>query len=427
MTSSAAPTIARSAARLDAVTAELDPPFGVVDLAAFDRNAAELAGRAAGKPIRLATKSLRCPELIRRALRSPGFAGLMCYSLPEALWLYRLGVSDDLLVAYPTADRAALAELAADPAAAAAITLTVDSPTQLDLVERAASAPGRSGRLRICLEVDAAWRPLEGSVAERVPRLGAELVERSHVGPLRSPVRSARQARELAREILRREGFRLVGLMLYEGQIAGVGDAPPGQPLRAAAVRWVRRRSAAELARRRAAVAETVGELCPLEFVNGGGTGSLETTSTERAVTEVAAGSGLIGPGLFDTYEAFRPLPAVLFALPVVRRPGRRTATLFSGGYTASGAVGADRLPTPHLPSGLRLTGTEGAGEVQTPVVGPGARGLRPGDRVWFRHAKAGELAERLHEYHLLESGETGRDHRTGAVATYRGAGKSFG
>lgn len=425
VTPSAPPTIAGSATRLDAVTAELEPPFGVADLDAFDRNAAELARRADGKPIRLATKSLRCPELMRRALRSPGFAGLMCYNLPEALWLYRLGISDDLLVAYPTVDRAALAELAADPGAAAAVAITVDSAEQLDLIERATS--GTAERLRICMEVDAAWRPLEESSVSRLPVLGAKLGERLHVGPLRSPVRSPRQARELTREILRREAFRLVGLLVYEGQIAGIGDAPPGQPLRAAAVRWVRRGSARELAHRRAAVAEAVGELCPLEFVNGGGTGSLETTTNEPAVTEVAAGSGLIGPTLFDAYEAFRPLPAVLFALPVVRRPDRRSATLFSGGYAASGAAGPDRLPSPYLPSGLRLTGTEGAGEVQTPVVGPGARRLRPGDRVWFRHAKAGELAERLPEYHLLESLDSGADRRLGAVDTYRGAGKSFG
>jgi D-serine deaminase-like pyridoxal phosphate-dependent protein len=106
----------------------------------------------------------------------------------------------------------------------------------------------------------------------------------------------------------------------------------------------------------------------------------------------------------------------------VVRRPGPGVATLFSGGYVASGTGTPDRLPRPFLPAGLRLTGTEGAGEVQTPVRGAAADGLRPGDRVWLRHAKAGELAERFAAYHVL-----GGDGRVTTVPTYRGEGQSFG
>lgn len=385
-------------------TGQLDPPFAVVDLEAFQHNAAELATRAAGKPIRLATKSIRCRELLRRALATPGFAGLMCYSLGEALWLHSTGLSDDILVAYPTADRAALRELAADPSAVAAITLMVDSAEHLDFIE-AATGPEHPD-IRVCLEVDASWRPLPGV----------------HVGTRRSPVHSVRQARRTAEDLLRRSGFRLVGLMAYEGQIAGLGDAPRGRPLYGAVLRQVQRRSRAELVERRAAVVEAVRSLAPLEFVNGGGTGSLESTSAEAAVTEVAAGSGLIGPTLFDEYRAFRPRPALVYALPVVHRPNRNTATVFSGGYIASGPPGPSRMPTPVWPPGLRLTATEGAGEVQTPLVGRAARRLRIGDRVWFRHAKAGELAERFTHYHLV-SGQR----LLPAVPTYRGEGCSFG
>lgn len=210
--------------------------------------------------------------------------------------------------------------------------------------------------------------------------------------------------------------------MAYEGQIAGLGDAPAGDPLRGAILRWIQSRSAAELAQRRAAIVDAVRAVTPLEFVNGGGTGSLERTARETAVTEVAAGSGLIGPTLFDHYRSFAPAPALLFALPVVHRPRRRIATLFGGGYPASGPALDSRLPSPHLPRGLRLTSNEGAGEVQTPVVGKAARGLRLGDRVWFRHAKAGELAERFTHYRLVEDGLV-----VDTAPTYRGEGKSFG
>lgn len=94
-------------------TAHLDPPFAVVDVAAFDSNARDLVRRAGGLPIRVVSKSLRCRYLVERALAQPGYRGIMCYSLAEALWLHSAGMSDDLLVAYPTADRGALRALAA--------------------------------------------------------------------------------------------------------------------------------------------------------------------------------------------------------------------------------------------------------------------------------------------------------------------------
>jgi D-serine deaminase-like pyridoxal phosphate-dependent protein len=181
------------------------------------------------------------------------------------------------------------------------------------------------------------------------------------------------------------------------------------------------RRSAAELAERRSLAVAAVSAVAPLEFVNGGGTGSLERTAAEPAVTEVAAGSGLYGPGLFDAYRSFRPRPAAAFALPVVRRPRRGVATVLGGGYVASGPPGPDRLPVPWLPDGLRYDRFEAAGEVQTPLLGPAADQLRVGDRVWFRHAKAGELAEHFAMLHLVSG-----DQRIGFAPTYRGESRAF-
>jgi D-serine deaminase-like pyridoxal phosphate-dependent protein len=241
------------------------------------------------------------------------------------------------------------------------------------------------------------------------------------VGARRSPLHSPEQVAALAELVQRRPGFTVVGLMAYEGHIAGVGDLIAGRPVRSRLVRLMQARAGAELAERRAAVVRAVRRVAELEFVNGGGTGSVQRTAAEAAVTEVAAGSGLYVPRLFDNYRSFRGRPAALFAQPVVRRPGVGAVTVLGGGYPASGAAGPDRLPEPYLPAGLRYDPQEGAGEVQTPLLGPAADDLLIGDRVWFRHAKAGELCERFAELHLVDG-----DRVAATVPTYRGEGRTF-
>jgi D-serine deaminase-like pyridoxal phosphate-dependent protein len=391
-------------ARYDRATAALDAPLAVVDLEAFDANAADLVRRAGGKPIRVASKSVRCRALLERVLARDGFAGIMSFTLPESLWLAGSGY-DDVLLAYPSADRQGYADLARDPKLAAAVTVMIDDPAQLGFID-AARAGGRE-TIRICLELDTSLVLFGG---------------RLRVGARRSPLHSPDRIAELARAVAERPGFRLVGLMAYEAHIAGVGDRVRGRPVRSRAVRLMQAVARRELAERRAAAVRAVREVAPdLEFVNGGGTGSVQHTAAEAAVTEIAAGSGLYVPRLFDTYSSFTGRPAALFAQPVVRRPGVGVVTVLGGGYPASGAAGSDRLPVPYLPPGLGYDPQEGPGEVQTPLRGPAADDLLVGDKVWFRHAKAGELCERFEVLHLIEG-----DRVTATVPTYRGEGRTF-
>ncbi|MFD4291991.1 amino acid deaminase/aldolase [Rhodococcus sp. NPDC058532] len=384
-------------ARLDAATRPLDPPFAAVDLASLDANAADLVRRASGTPIRVASKSVRTRAVLERALgsgltESGGFRGIMSYSLREAIWLVRAGARD-VLMGYPTVDRGALAELGADSLLRDSITLMIDGAEHLDVI----AAAGATGA-RLCLDVDASLR-----------------IGPVHLGVRRSPLRTPEQAADLARAATTR-GCAVVGVMFYEAQIAGLPDT-------SAAVRLVKRASATELSTRRGAVVAAVTAVAGrLEIVNSGGTGSLEVSSADPAVTEVTAGSGLFVPTLFDRYRSFTPRPAMFFALSTVRRPSPKIATLFSGGYIASGPAGASRVPTPVWPAGLSLLRNEGAGEVQTPVTGLAASALRIGDRVWFRHAKAGELCERFTDVHLVAA-----DGAVTTVPTYRGEGQCFG
>jgi D-serine deaminase-like pyridoxal phosphate-dependent protein len=399
-------TPAEANERYESVFADVQAPFAFVDLDAVWANAAEMLRRSRGKPIRIASKSIRSRPIVERLLAlDRGFEGVLSFTLPETLWLWERGLRD-LVIAYPTTDRAGitrLARLTAEHPDEAPV-LMVDSFEHLDLIE--ACATSFVTPIRVAIEIDCSWWLLGGALK---------------VGPKRSPVRTAEQAVALAREIERRERVKLVGVMAYEGQIAGVGDNVPRKAIRNLLIRGMQSASAKEIEARRATIVTAVAEVAELEFVNGGGTGSIALTAAEGAVTEVAAGSGFYAPVLFDHYRSFSLTPAAMFALPVVRRPGPKVATVLGGGYLASGVGAKDRMPVPHLPAGLKLDPLEGAGEVQTPLLGAAAASLRIGDRVYFRHVKAGELCERFDRLYLI----AGREIRD-EVPTYRGEGKTF-
>ncbi len=375
----------------DAATAGLPAPLVVLDLDAYEANAADLVRRAAGRPIRVASKSLRCRWVLADVLSRPGFSGVMGYSVPEAVWLAGAGVRD-IYVAYPSADVEALRAVAGDAELRREVTVTVDSVEHVRFL-RDALGDGVRG-LGVALDVDASVR-----------------VGRLHLGVRRSPTRTPAEALAAVRAALG-VGLDVRGVMFYDAQVAGLPDSPP--------VRVLKKRSVADLLERRAAVVDAVRTEADLRFVNGGGTGSLHTFGSDTAVTELAAGSGLYASTLFDGYDAFSPRPAMAFALPVVRRPGRGLVTAFGGGYVASGEPGWSRVPSP-VRRGWSLLKSEAAGEVQTPVEGD-VDGLGIGDRVWMRGAKAGELLERFDAVHLVRGGEL-----VETVPTYRGEGKNWG
>ncbi|GGL32775.1 alanine racemase [Phycicoccus endophyticus] len=378
-------------ARWDAATAGLPVPLVVLDLDAYEANAADLVRRAGGRPVRVASKSLRCRWVLEDVLARPGFAGVMAYAAAEAVWLAREGVRD-VFLAYPSVDLDALRAVAADDDLRREVTVTVDSVEHVRWLRDTLGA-GLHG-VGVAVDVDCSVR-----------------VGRLHLGVRRSPTRTPAQALAVARAALG-VGLEVRGLMFYDAQVAGLPDSP--------AVRVLKRRSVAELLERRAAVVAAVSAEADLRFVNGGGTGSLHRFVDDAAVTELAAGSGLYAPTLFDGYDDFTPRPAMAYAVPVVRRPARGIVTTFAGGYVASGQPGWSRVPRPVRP-GWSLVRSEAAGEVQTPVSGD-VDGLALGDRVWLRGAKAGELLERFDRLHLVRGEEL-----VASVPTYRGEGRNFG
>jgi len=383
-------------------------PVAVVDLDALEQNVDTLVApvRRAGKTLRVASKSVRCVELLRRIAARGGDAvrGILAYSPAEASFLAGEGFAD-VLVAYPTAQPRDAALIAGANKGGARVAIVADAPEHLAVLAAAAEEAG--ARVPVVVDVDVSYRPLG---------------DRVHVGVRRSPLRTAEAAADLAEAIARSPHLVFAGLMAYEAHIAGMPDDNPFAPLLDVAKRAVKRlaRGPARALRAEARRAiERRGIEVPL--FNGGGTGSVAWSADDPSLTEVAAGSGFLDSHLFDGFRGLALRPAACFALQVTRRPGPGLVTCQSGGYVASGAAGPDRLPAPYLPAGLALLGLEGAGEVQTPLVVPEGVALELGAPVFFRHAKAGELAEHFNTYALLRG-----DRVEAQVPTYRGAGRCF-
>ena len=396
-------------------------PAAIVDMDAVDANIAALLAplKTGKKTLRLATKSVRCPALFKYILDrgAPFVRGLMTYTATETAFLAAEG-HRDLLLAYPTAqlsDAELLADVSRKGATAAVI---VDDVAHLGLLDACAREKGT--RVPVVLDIDLSYRPI------------APL----HLGVRRSPLRTAADVVALARRVSDFPGLTFHGLMGYEAQIAGVADhgpTPPidgtsaalpwrGQYLRHGAMRAMKALSRKDVERTRAEIARelTKAGLAPTLF-NGGGTGSVASAVREDALTEVTAGSGFLDSHLFDHYRGLTLVPAVYFALQAVRRPAPHIVTCHGGGFIASGEAGPSRLPIPALPHGLRLLPLEGAGEVQTPVACAEGVAIALGDPVFFRHAKAGELAEHFNEYLLVRG-----DRIVERVKTYRGLGHCF-
>jgi D-serine deaminase-like pyridoxal phosphate-dependent protein len=382
-------------------------PLAFVDLDRFDRNLAYVAAtqKDTGKTVRVASKSIRSLDLIRRVFEKGGpvFKGILAFTLEEAAFLFDHGL-DRIIVAYPTAQPCDLALFAQKTGEGADICLMADSFEHLKQISRAGEQAGAI--LKVCLDADMSFR---------APGL--------HLGVRRSPLFTPDQVLDLAREAGKLPGVKITALMGYEAQIASVNDNVPGQGLKNTFLRAFKKRSNRELSRRRSRMAARLADMgIELEVVNGGGSGSLVSTGKDESVTEVSAGSAFFAPGLFSHFHEVAFEPAAFFALQVCRIPRPGMVTCAGGGYVGSGEVNANRLPWPRMPRGLSYLSTEGAGEVQTPLVLP-RQGpeLKLGDLVFFQHAKAGELCERFNDLYLVKDGKC-----VGRVPTYRGQGMAF-
>ncbi len=378
-------------------------PFAWVEMDALDENILTIAERAKSKNIRLATKSIRCRFILSYILdKLPYSFGLMSFTIEESIWLAEKGFTN-ILLGYPTLEVDLIKKVVSNPQLNAAICFMVDRLEHVEILNQTASK--YQMKANICVDVD---------MSTHFPGI--------YFGVYRSSIQTNRDLENLLEKTKDFANITWKGLMGYEAQIAGVGDNFPKNTLMNGIIRFLKRKSLPKIAQRRAeclAVFKNKG--IELQFVNGGGTGSIESTLKEKEITEITVGSGFFQSHLFDNYANFTHRPAVFYALRIVRNPKAQIFTALGGGYIASGATDSNKQPQPFWPEGMKLIKNEGAGEVQTPFEYRGKIPLKVGDLVFFRHAKAGELCERFNELTLVRNGKIEQ-----IVPTYRGEQKSF-
>jgi D-serine deaminase-like pyridoxal phosphate-dependent protein len=385
------------------IFAGYDPPYAFVDLDAYRHNLEQTRLRAKGKAIRIASKSIRCRHLMLEALGyNAQYQGIMSYTGPETLHLLEHGF-DDILIGYPIVDEASIGRIAEYVKLGRQVVFMVDRPEHLAVIDRVGKTEG--ARLEICFDVD-----------------GSSDLPGLYFGVRRSSLSNVQDVVALADKLKAHPNLLLAGIMIYEAQIAGLPDALPDEPIMNTVKRYLKRISAREVAKRRAAVVKALADRgYSLRLVNGGGTGSLESTASEDVITEVTAGSAFMAPGVFDYYKNFNLKKAAAYAIQITRRPKDGFYTCAGGGFTSSGVPGWDKAPKPWLPEGGRLQPREGAGEVQTPIEYSGPEELAIGDPWFMRHAKAGEICERFLRLHLVSEGKI-----MDTVPTYRGDGGCY-
>lgn len=385
-------------------------PLAFVDLDAFDSNVdyAACIAQGFGKTLRIGTKSMRCPALMERALAHPSFVlrGFLTFTAEETAFLADRG-HDDFILAYPTVQPSDVEILASLTKRGRQVSVMVDHVQHLKVLDETGKRQGVV--LNACIEIDMAYHPLG--------------TDRIHLGLRRSPIRTAQQALEFVKQARKFSNVRIDSVMGYEGHIAGTSDNAPHKTFNNAVKHALKNASVRELTSRRQAVIRSIKDSgVELRVVNGGGSGSLLSTLKDESVTESTIGSGLYASALFHHFREVKYQPAAFFALQVVRIPKEGMITCAGGGYVASGEIKKGKLPLPAMPVGLQYLETEGAGEVQTPlIVAKGSPKINLGDPIFFQHAKAGELCERFNELILIKAGKI-----VDRVKTYRGEGMSF-
>ncbi|MEB2281003.1 amino acid deaminase/aldolase [Lysinibacillus xylanilyticus] len=380
---------------------DLERPFAWLDFDALDHNISTVHNACGQKNIRIATKSVRSVEILRYLQKNlPNVTGFMTFTAAETIFLLQQHF-DNLLIGYPVMEVAAVRQLLLFVKAGKTVTFMVDKREHIRFLAKLGQELGV--RVQICIDIN---------VSNDFKLL--------YFGTKRSSLHSLESLTPFLDYIKNQEFIKVVGAMGYEAQIAGVGNRPVNA-VKGKFIEVMQLQAKKQVTQfRRLAIAHIKAYFPSLHLVNGGGSGSMVYTAQQKEITEITVGSAFYAPALFDQFTHLQLEKAAGFALSVTRKPERNIVVCHGGGYTASGAISADRLPVFYEPTFFSYLSLEGAGEVQTPVKVK-RKTVNIGDTLYFRHAKAGELCERFQELHGIRG-----DKYVGAYTTYRGDGQCF-
>lgn len=388
---------------LSHIFTEISPPYTYIFLDAFNRNIALAKKRSHLKGIRVASKSIRSIQALKHIQKNLGekFTGLMTYHIDESLHLLDQGF-DSALMGYPQLmNNEQGIKVKEHGLNGRHLISMIDSIEQVETLNQLGQK--LDYQFKICIDID---------LSLSLPGL--------NFGVFRSPLKELSQNEILFKKIASFNFIKCVGIMGYEAQIAGVGDRLGKGFLFDKIVSFLKALSTKKIYKYRASVVELAKTYFTLEFVNGGGTGSLTMTAGDQSVSEVTAGSAFYCPHLFDRYdESFEP--SCGYAVQVCRKPNADMVTCHGGGYVASGAFGVDKIPQVFSPKELKFDKNEMFGEVQTPLHKTSDISLNLGDPVFLRHAKAGELMERFEDIYIIKDNKI--DH---TWKSYRGDGLCY-
>ncbi|MBX3484184.1 alanine racemase [Phenylobacterium sp.] len=335
-------------------------PAAVIDLDAFDRNVARMAGRAAqaGLALRPHAKSHKCAALVRRQLDA-GAVGVCCAKLAEAEALAAQGIGA-ILVTSPIAGAASAARAARLAADLPDFRIVVDHPDGAAELAAAAATP-----VQVLIDVD--------------------------VGMGRTGVHDAAQAAEVARAVLARPNLRLLGVQGY----GGAWQHMEGANARAEAVAQGMARLDAAIA----AVREAGGEV---DVVTGGGTGTFTADAAQGVLNEIQPGSYAFMDREYrdalkaDPDGAYEQAAAIVSTVITANHP--RWVTL-DAGLKAFSTEGP--MPAPLTPKFARCA-YRFFGDEQGLLMRPDAPVAR-GERVAFAPGHIDPTLDRYDVFHLVQ------------------------
>ncbi|WP_296405212.1 alanine racemase [Psychrobacter sp.] len=390
-------------------------PSAWLDLDALDHNIKLVNNKTKSINLRLATKSIRSLDVLNYIKeRSPHYIGVMSYAADESLYLLQNGFSN-IICAYPTLDIDNVSKTFVYTKQGSTMVWMVDRPEHVKALNQIAAIYDEE--VKICIDIN---------MSMPIPKL--------YFGTKRSSLMNKKDLKKLLKFIKQCPHVKVTALMGYEAQIAGLPEHLPGKTLLAPAIRMLKKHSQKQVSQRRGSLVNWLNNQgFNLSIVNGGGSGSMDFTSSQPEITEITVGSAYYKPAYFDYMDTMHEFkPAAGFVLPVTRQPEKGVITCQGGGFIASGANGIDKDPVIHYPDGLSILTDEGFGEVQTPFaihssLLKNGTAAKIGDAIWCRHAKAGELCEHFNELSCYrQTNKDSSDKNVRTMTTYRGEGKCF-